>query len=68
MKVLKPFYYDNFKCVANECKESCCSGWSIDIDKKSYYKYKKVNGNFSEKLKEEFLEIALVYIIRNMER
>lgn len=51
MKVLKPFYYDNFKCVANECKESCCSGWSIDIDKKSYYKYKKVNGNFSEKLK-----------------
>lgn len=47
MKVLKPFYYDNFKCVANECKESCCSGWSIDIDKKSYYKYKKVNGNFS---------------------
>ena len=50
MKVLKPFYYDNFKCIAEQCIDSCCVGWKIDIDKKSYNKYKKVKGDFGKKL------------------
>ncbi len=48
MKVLKPNYYDEFKCTANECKDSCCVGWGVFIDKKSYNKYKKVNGEFGK--------------------
>ena len=50
MKILKPFYYDDFKCVANKCKDSCCIGWNIDIDKKSYNKYKRVKGEFGKKI------------------
>lgn len=50
MKVLKPNYYDKFKCTANECKDSCCIGWRVFIDKKSYNKYKKVNGEFGKLL------------------
>ena len=46
MKILKPFYYDYFQCIANKCIDSCCIGWKVDIDKKSYKKYKKVNGEF----------------------
>lgn len=46
MKILKPFYYDDFKCIADKCKDSCCIGWTVHIDKKSYNKYKKVKGDF----------------------
>lgn len=52
MKVLKPAYYDDFKCIANKCIDSCCVGWRVDIDKKSYKKYKKVSGEFSKKINE----------------
>ena len=24
MKVLKPFYYDDFKCIAGDCIDNCC--------------------------------------------
>ena len=44
MKVLKPFYYDDFKCIANDCIDSCCIGWQINIDENTYKKYKKVKG------------------------
>ena len=50
MKVLKPHYYDRFQCIANECRDSCCIGWSVYIDKKSYNKYKKTSGEFGKLL------------------
>lgn len=33
-------YNKNFKCVGNECSLTCCAGWDIHIDKKTYYLYK----------------------------
>lgn len=50
MKVLKPFYYDDFNCIANKCIDSCCIGWNVYIDKNIYKKYKKVRGVFGKKL------------------
>ena len=46
-----PKYYQKFKCIANNCKDSCCSaGWEIDIDKDTLESYKKISGEFGEKL------------------
>lgn len=50
MKVLKPFYYDDFKCTANECVDNCCSYWKIEIDEKTYKKYKKLKGEWGKKI------------------
>lgn len=50
MKILKPFYYDDFKCIANDCIDSCCIGWQINIDENTYKKYKKVKGIFGKEL------------------
>ena len=50
MKVLKPFYYDDFKCISNNCIDSCCIGWQINIDENTYKKYKKVKGGFGKEL------------------
>ena len=32
--------YNNFKCIAEKCKHTCCIGWQIDIDDETYDKYK----------------------------
>ena len=33
MKTYAPKYYQQFHCIADKCKHSCCIGWEIDIDK-----------------------------------
>lgn len=51
MKVLKPFYYDDFKCIGGECIDNCCgNNWRIDIDEKTYKKYKKLKGQMGKKI------------------
>ncbi|GEK31501.1 hypothetical protein KZO01_18100 [Kurthia zopfii] len=41
VKELKPTYFDDFKCIGSECEDTCCAGWNIGIDKKSFKKYRK---------------------------
>lgn len=51
MKVLKPFYYDDFKCIGGQCIDNCCSNnWTIDIDEKTYKKYKKLKGDWGKRI------------------
>lgn len=42
VKVLQPDYYDNFKCIGSECKHTCCTGWTITIDKETHKKYRGI--------------------------
>ncbi|MDB2705567.1 flagellin lysine-N-methylase [Pseudomonadota bacterium] len=41
MKVLD--YYNKFECIGSDCEDSCCSGWTVAIDKKTYRKYKNIS-------------------------
>lgn len=51
MKLRMPDYYKDFKCIADSCKDSCCSaGWEIEIDDKTMNKYNIVSGEFGNKL------------------
>lgn len=51
MKVLKPFYYDDFKCISGDCIDNCCHAeWEISIDKKTYKKYRKLKGQWGNKI------------------
>lgn len=51
MKVLKPFYYDDFKCIAGDCIDNCCHAeWEISIDKKTFKKYRKLKGQWGNKI------------------
>jgi lysine-N-methylase len=47
-----PEYYDEFSCIASQCKDSCCAGWEIDIDDESYAYYSSRDGEFGKRLKE----------------
>ena len=51
MKIVTPHYYKDFKCIAGACTDTCCAGWEVDVDDKSYRYYKTVDGNFGKRLK-----------------
>lgn len=43
--VLQPDYMKKFTCIGNNCEYHCCHGWSIDIDKKTFKNYRKIDRN-----------------------
>ena len=55
MKIVVPDYYKNFKCIASECEDTCCAGWEIVIDDKTYEYYNSVSGKFGHRLKNEII-------------
>lgn len=54
-----PDYYDEFQCIADRCKDTCCAGWEIDIDDASYEAYQKVPGEFGKRLMASIKEYEL---------
>lgn len=47
-----PKYYNEFSCIADKCEATCCAGWQIVVDEESLKKYKKVTGDFKERIRE----------------
>ena len=39
MNILEPEYYGKFRCIGADCRDSCCTGWDVVIDKITYNKY-----------------------------
>ena len=55
MKTTKPDFFDDFCCLAQNCKHNCCKeGWQIDIDAKTLQKYEqsqnKIFADVSQKI------------------
>lgn len=51
MKLIYADYFEKFKCIADKCTDTCCAGWEIDIDPKSYEAYMKIPGEFGDRLR-----------------
>ena len=51
MQYVVPDYYKEFKCIAGDCRHSCCIGWEIDIDEKSLGFFQSVTGEFGDRLR-----------------
>lgn len=41
MKTVRPDFYDDFKCIADKCRHSCCIGWEIDVDDDTLQDYRR---------------------------
>lgn len=65
MKLCVPEYYKEFKCIANKCKDTCCKGWEIDIDKKTNEFYSQVDGGFGDKLRKNISKTEPKHFIFN---
>ncbi|HWZ33842.1 MAG TPA: flagellin lysine-N-methylase [Bryobacteraceae bacterium] len=37
--VLQPHYFDAFHCLGSDCEDTCCIGWNVHIDKRTYAKH-----------------------------
>lgn len=53
MKLIVPDYYSRFRCIAGDCKHSCCIGWEIDIDEDTLQEYDRVDGALGQRLQTE---------------
>lgn len=41
---LIPVFYQNFRCLAQDCRDTCCTGnWSIVFDKKDYLRLRRLD-------------------------
>ena len=56
MKTIVPDYYFDFRCIAWDCRHSCCIGWEIDVDCDTYDYYKGINGRFGDAVRKSISE------------
>ena len=51
MRATAPSYYPFFRCIAGDCKHTCCADWEVDIDPETYDKYMNMTGAFAERIR-----------------
>lgn len=42
IQALMPLYAQRFSCIGSACEDSCCSGWKVTIDKKTFNAYRQM--------------------------
>ena len=53
--MIVPDYFEKFKCIGGVCSDSCCIGWDIDIDKKSFRQYHKTSNQDMKKMFQKYV-------------
>ena len=52
MLILKPDYFDRFRCIAGDCPDSCCKEWGVQVDETSAAYYRALPGTLGDRLRE----------------
>lgn len=39
---LIPRYVERFRCIGSQCEDTCCNGWTVLIDKKTFNAYRQI--------------------------
>ncbi len=48
MKLYAPSYYQNFVCIADRCRHTCCVGWEIDVDEETMEVYRSLSQGYGK--------------------
>ena len=51
MKIIKPDYYDRFRCLAGSCPDSCCREWEVQVDSDAAAFYRQLPGALGQDLR-----------------
>jgi lysine-N-methylase len=43
LSALVPQYASRFSCIGSSCEDTCCAGWQVSIDKKTFTAYRQSN-------------------------
>ena len=52
MLLTKPAYFDQFRCIASRCPDSCCKEWDVQVDAASARYYRSLFGPLGDRLRE----------------
>ena len=56
MLITKPSYFDDFRCIAGACPDSCCKEWEVQVDGESAAYYRSLPGALGESLRQVLRE------------
>ena len=56
MRLIKPSYYDKFRCLADSCPDSCCKEWGVQVDAESAAYYRSLPGDLGDRLRQVLVE------------
>ena len=51
MERIIPDYYQQFRCIASACPDSCCKEWAVDVDEESAARYRALPGELGDRLR-----------------
>ena len=52
MIIIKPSYFDTFRCIAGQCPDSCCKEWDVLVDEDKAAFYRALPGNLGDRLRQ----------------
>ena len=52
MNILKPSYFDTFRCIAGQCPDSCCKEWDVLVDADKAAFYRALPGDLGDRLRQ----------------
>lgn len=52
MRIIKPDYFDRFRCLAGNCPDSCCKAWEVQVDDACAEYYRTLPGSLGNRLRE----------------
>ena len=52
MKIIKPSYFDTFRCIAGQCPDSCCKEWDVLVDANKAAFYRALPGDLGDRLRQ----------------
>lgn len=52
MEITKPPYYDQFRCIAGRCPDSCCKEWDVQVDSDAAARYRALPGPLGDRLRQ----------------
>ena len=55
MKLFAPKYYEEFSCIADKCRHSCCIGWEIDVDAETLGKYSEIKSEYANNIRDSIV-------------
>ena len=52
MLIAKPSFFDDFRCIASACPDSCCKEWDVQVDTESAAFYRSLPTPLGDRLRE----------------
>ena len=56
MDIIMPAYYQQFRCLASACPDSCCKEWAVQIDEKAAAYYRSLPDDLGDALRQTLQE------------